>query len=94
MQVIAENLSEEEIAGLKEMFKMIDLDNSGHITLEELKRGLARVGANLKDSEIENLMQAVCKLLQSFSNHAMLKHSNLICWQSNKCRLISTTVAQ
>lgn len=66
MQVIAENLSEEEIAGLKEMFKMIDLDNSGHITLEELKRGLARVGANLKDSEIENLMQAVCKLLQSF----------------------------
>ena len=27
-QVIAENLSEEEIAGLKEMFKMMDTDNS------------------------------------------------------------------
>ncbi|KAL3586557.1 hypothetical protein D5086_013424 [Populus alba] len=56
--VIAESLSEEEIAGLKEMFKMIDADNSGHITLEELKIGLEKVGANTKDSEIAGLMQA------------------------------------
>lgn len=41
------------------MFKMIDSDNSGQITLEELKKGLERVGANLKDSEINSLMQAV-----------------------------------
>ncbi|CAK9152982.1 unnamed protein product [Ilex paraguariensis] len=58
IRVIAEILSEEEIAGLKEMFKMIDTDNSGQITLEELKNGLERVGANLKDSEINGLMQA------------------------------------
>ncbi|XP_038903943.1 calcium-dependent protein kinase 20-like [Benincasa hispida] len=58
IRVIAESLSEEEIAGLKEMFKMIDTDNSGQITLEELKRGLERVGANLQDSEISGLMQA------------------------------------
>ncbi|MCD7472433.1 Calcium-dependent protein kinase 20 [Datura stramonium] len=58
IRVIAENLSGEEIAGLKQMFKMIDADNSGHITLEELKRGLEKVGANLKDSEINSLMQA------------------------------------
>ncbi|KAG2309316.1 hypothetical protein Bca52824_029064 [Brassica carinata] len=58
IKVIAESLSEEEIAGLKEMFKMIDTDNSGHITLEELKKVLDRVGANLKDSEILGLMQA------------------------------------
>ncbi|KAG2285302.1 hypothetical protein Bca52824_044906 [Brassica carinata] len=38
VKVIAESLSEEEIAGLKEMFKMIDADNSGHITPEELKK--------------------------------------------------------
>jgi len=59
VQVIAENLSEEEIAGLKEMFKMIDTDNSGHITFEELKVGLKRFGANLKESEIYDLMKAV-----------------------------------
>ncbi|CAB4317350.1 unnamed protein product [Prunus armeniaca] len=58
IRVIAESLSEEEIAGLREMFKMIDTDNSGHITLEELKTGLERVGADLKDSEISWLMQA------------------------------------
>ncbi|CAM9001628.1 unnamed protein product [Rhodiola kirilowii] len=58
IRVIAESLSEEEIAGLKEMFKMIDADNSGQITLEELKVGLEKVGSKLKDSEIQNLMQA------------------------------------
>ncbi|KAF8732222.1 hypothetical protein HU200_016197 [Digitaria exilis] len=58
LRVIAENLSEDEIAGLREMFKMLDTDNSGQITLEELKSGLKRVGANLKDSEIARLMEA------------------------------------
>ncbi|EEF38301.1 calcium-dependent protein kinase 26 [Ricinus communis] len=58
LRVIAENLSEEEIAGLTEMFKMIDTDNSGQITFEELKVGLRRFGANLNESEIYDLMQA------------------------------------
>ncbi|CAL9195237.1 calcium-dependent protein kinase 10 [Musa acuminata AAA Group] len=58
LRVIAANLSEDEIAGLKEMFKMIDTDNSGQITFEELKVGLERVGAKLKESEIYALMQA------------------------------------
>ncbi|XP_072971460.1 calcium-dependent protein kinase 27-like [Typha angustifolia] len=58
LRVIAENLSDEEIAGLKEMFKMIDTDNSGQITFEELKAGLERVGASLQESEIYALMQA------------------------------------
>jgi hypothetical protein len=59
VQVIAENLSEDEIAGLREMFKMIDTDNSGQITFEELKVGLKKFGANLNESEIYDLMQAV-----------------------------------
>ncbi|CAN6458114.1 unnamed protein product [Victoria cruziana] len=58
LRVIAESLSEEEIAGLKEMFNMIDTDNSGSITFEELKAGLKRVGANLMESEIYALMEA------------------------------------
>ena len=41
------------------MFKMIDTDNSGQITFEELKDGLKRFGANLKESEIYDLMHAV-----------------------------------
>eukprot|EP01018_Ginkgo_biloba_P010730 Gb_22471 [translate_table: standard] len=58
LRVIAESLSEEEIAGLKEMFKMIDTDNSGAITFDELKEGLKRVGSDLMESEIQALMEA------------------------------------
>ncbi|XP_008786722.2 calcium-dependent protein kinase 26-like isoform X2 [Phoenix dactylifera] len=56
--VIAESLSEEEIAGLREMFKAMDTDNSGAITYDELKAGLRRYGSTLKDTEIRDLMEA------------------------------------
>ncbi|KAM7525339.1 hypothetical protein LguiA_015241 [Lonicera macranthoides] len=78
LRVIAENLSEEEIAGLKEMFKMIDTDNSGQITLEELKNGLERVGANLKDSEIKSLMQAA-----DFDNSGTIDYSEFVAAMMN-----------
>ncbi|WP_298891797.1 EF-hand domain-containing protein, partial [uncultured Serinicoccus sp.] len=58
LRVIAESLSEEEIGGLKELFKMIDTDNSGTITFDELKEGLRRVGSELMESEIQALMDA------------------------------------
>ncbi|MQM07906.1 hypothetical protein Taro_040751 [Colocasia esculenta] len=58
LRVIAEQLSEEEIGGLKELFKMIDTDNSGTITFDELKDGLKRVGSELMESEIQALMEA------------------------------------
>lgn len=59
--MIAESLSEEEIAGLKEMFKAMDTDNSGAITFDELKAGLRKYGSTLKDIEIRELMDAVRK---------------------------------
>ncbi|KAL1823014.1 hypothetical protein ACET3Z_009792 [Daucus carota] len=58
LRVIAEKLSEEEIGGLKELFKMIDTDDSGTITFDELKEGLRRVGSELMESEIKDLMDA------------------------------------
>ncbi|GER57569.1 calcium-dependent protein kinase [Striga asiatica] len=58
LKVIAENLSEEEIIGLKEMFKSIDTDNSGTITFEELKAGLLKLGTRLSESEVKQLMEA------------------------------------
>jgi len=38
---------------------MIDADNSGTITFDELKEGLKRVGSDLMESEIKDLMDAV-----------------------------------
>ncbi|CAI9299207.1 calcium-dependent protein kinase 26 [Lactuca sativa] len=58
LRVIAESLSEEEIAGLREMFKAMDTDNSGAITFDELKAGLRKFGSTLKDTEIRDLMDA------------------------------------
>ncbi|KAJ6424610.1 hypothetical protein OIU84_025397 [Salix udensis] len=58
LRVIAGYLSEEEIMGLKEMFKGMDTDNSGTITLEELKQGLAKQGTKLSEYEAKQLMEA------------------------------------
>ena len=57
---MAENLSDEEIMGLKEMFRSLDTDNSGTITLEELRSGLPKLGTKISESEIKQLMEAVC----------------------------------
>ncbi|XP_016464261.2 calcium-dependent protein kinase 17-like isoform X2 [Nicotiana tabacum] len=59
LRVIAGCLSEEEIMGLKQMFKNMDADNSGSITIEELKQGLAKQGTKLSDYEIKQLMEAI-----------------------------------
>ncbi|CAN6170856.1 unnamed protein product [Urochloa humidicola] len=59
LQVIAKSLSEEEIAGLKEVFMAMDTDCSGAITYDELKEGLRKYGSTPKDSEIHDLMDAV-----------------------------------
>lgn len=58
-KVIAESLSEEEIKGLKQVFKNMDTDQSGTITYEELKAGLARLGSRLSEAEVKQLMDAV-----------------------------------
>ncbi|KAE8729061.1 Calcium-dependent protein kinase 9 [Hibiscus syriacus] len=59
LKVIAESLSsEEEIKGLKHMFKNIDTDRSGTITPDELRDGLARLGSKLTEPEIKQLMEA------------------------------------
>ena len=44
---------------MKELFKMIDTDNSGTITFEELKAGLPKLGTKLSESEVMQLMEAV-----------------------------------
>ncbi|KAM0839950.1 hypothetical protein ACQ4PT_059987 [Festuca glaucescens] len=58
LRVIAGCLSEEEIRGLKEMFKGMDSDNSGTITVDELRKGLAKKGTKLTETEVQQLMDA------------------------------------
>ncbi|XP_019190248.1 PREDICTED: calcium-dependent protein kinase 34-like [Ipomoea nil] len=58
LRVIAGCLSEEEIMGLKDMFRTMDTDGSGTITLEELKQGLSKQGTKLSEYEVKQLMEA------------------------------------
>ncbi|PKA60140.1 Calcium-dependent protein kinase 33 [Apostasia shenzhenica] len=58
LKIIAENLSEEEIKGLKQMFRNMDTDRSGTITYEELKIGLNKLGSKLSEAEVQQLMDA------------------------------------
>ncbi|KAL2902034.1 Calcium-dependent protein kinase 13 [Bienertia sinuspersici] len=58
-QVIAEFLSAEEVEDIKEMFKKIDTDEDGIVSVEELKAGLLKHGSQLGESEVQMLIEAV-----------------------------------
>jgi len=48
--------------GLTRMFKSMDTDNGGTITIEEIKQGLAKQGTRLSEQEVKQLMEAVSYL--------------------------------
>ncbi|KAG6535545.1 hypothetical protein ZIOFF_000567 [Zingiber officinale] len=59
LRVIADHLSTEEVEDIKEMFRMMDTDNDGIVSHEELKAGLAKFGSHLVESEVQMLIEAV-----------------------------------
>lgn len=58
LKVIAENLSDEEVKGLTQMFNNMDTDRNGTITYAELRDGLSRLGSKLTEAEIKQLLDA------------------------------------
>ena len=59
IQVIAEHLSVEEVAGIKEAFEMMDSENRGKVNLDELRIGLQKLGQQIPDPDLQILMEAV-----------------------------------
>lgn len=57
--MIAEHLTVEEAAGLKEGFKLMDTNNRGKINIDELRVGLHKLGHQVPDSDVQILMEAV-----------------------------------
>jgi calcium-dependent protein kinase len=43
---------------LRDMFQMMDTDNSGAITFEKLKAGLIQIGSHLTEADVQMLMDA------------------------------------
>ncbi|KAJ6672491.1 SERINE/THREONINE-PROTEIN KINASE [Salix viminalis] len=57
LRVIAEHLSVEEVEVIRDMFALMDTDNDGKVTYEELRAGLRKVGSQLAEQEIKMLME-------------------------------------
>jgi len=57
MLAMAKTLTNEEISGMKQMFKQFDKDNSGTITINELRKGLEKKGAKSTQAELEHMLK-------------------------------------
>ncbi|KAH9678945.1 calcium-dependent protein kinase 32 [Citrus sinensis] len=58
LKVIAQHLSVEEVAGIKEGFHMMDIGNRGKINIDELRVGLHKLGHQIPDTDVQILMDA------------------------------------
>ncbi|KAJ9565392.1 hypothetical protein OSB04_001358 [Centaurea solstitialis] len=58
LRVIAEHLSAEEVAGIKQGFDLMDTSKQGKINIVELKAGLQKLGHQIADADLQILMEA------------------------------------
>ncbi|KAL8091661.1 calcium-dependent protein kinase 10-like [Apium graveolens] len=56
LRVIAEHLSVEEVEVMRDMFTLMDTNNDGKVTYQELRDGLRKVGSQLAEPEIKMMM--------------------------------------
>lgn len=59
LQVIAEHLSVEEVEVMRDMFTLMDTNNDGKVTYQELRDGLRKVGSQLAEPEMKMMMDVV-----------------------------------
>lgn len=57
LKVIALNLPQAEIEGLKEMFVAMDKDGSGTITVDEMREGLKVKGSRIPEEDLARIME-------------------------------------
>lgn len=58
LRVVADNLPDEQIDSMRQMFHLMDKDKNGCLSFEELKDGLSMIGHTLPDRDVEMLMDA------------------------------------
>ncbi|KAG2428086.1 hypothetical protein HYH02_014477 [Chlamydomonas schloesseri] len=59
LKVIARSLPHMELAGMREMFQEMDEDGSGTITVDELREGLRRKGAEIALGEVQRILNDI-----------------------------------
>ncbi|KAB2092260.1 hypothetical protein ES319_A02G017200v1 [Gossypium barbadense] len=58
LRVVADNLPNEQIDVIIEMFNMMDTDENGYLSFEELRDGLQKMGHSVGDPAVRMLMEA------------------------------------
>ncbi|MBA0555366.1 hypothetical protein Golob_025549, partial [Gossypium lobatum] len=58
LRVVADNLPNEQIDVIIEMFNMMDTDENGYLSFEELRDGLQKIGHSVGDPDVRMLMEA------------------------------------
>ena len=64
--MVAEYLPAEELEAITELFHMLDTNKDGHLTIDELKKGLQMIGNNVHDTDVDMLMEAVRSCIPNF----------------------------
>ncbi|CAA0819847.1 Calcium-dependent protein kinase 24 [Striga hermonthica] len=58
LSVVADNLPDEQVDGIKEMFHIMDTDKNGNLNFQELKDGLYMFGQAVADHDVQLLLDA------------------------------------
>ncbi|CDP20654.1 unnamed protein product [Coffea canephora] len=58
LKVVAEHLSVEEVAGIRETFEMMDIGKRGKINMDELRNGLKKLGHQIPDADLQILVES------------------------------------
>ncbi|CAN4099115.1 unnamed protein product [Withania somnifera] len=58
LRVVADNLSQDQVHGIKQIFYMMDTDKNGNLSFQELKDGLRVMGQTVAEPEVKLLMDA------------------------------------
>ena len=58
-QVVADILPDDQVDKIKQMFHMMDTDQNGDLSFQELKDGLNKFGHYVPDPDVKLLMDAV-----------------------------------
>lgn len=65
-------MSVEEVEVIRDMFSLMDTDNDGKVSFEELKAGLKKVGSQLAEPEMKMLMEVVSFYGSQIQNEILL----------------------
>lgn len=66
--MVADNLPDDQMDSIIQLFHMMDTDKNGGLSFEELKDGLIGLGQPVSDPDVQMLMEAVGFSHSAFSS--------------------------